>query len=1452
MKWVKILAWWSVGLVVATVGGVSMAQTDIADAPLVSSSASEVKPNLMFVIDDSGSMAFDWLPDHVANDVGQCRRWNGGSPDYAGKCCFASPSSDALPGNSLPQTCFRGGDWRGQPPFMSPDFNGVYYNPAITYTPPLRANGTSYPSQTSANTSGWTNVKSDAYGVQSTATTNLLTEFPDVRWCTNAWATNCLRNGNYLLPGRVGGNDYGTYVASYSTGTGSVAVGTPDNPTTETRSFGPYYYAMNPVEWCDGTNLRRCQATQSATYSHAAKVRWCDSRANAKLLTPPANTCQGLRTPTYQYARYATIIYGAGTPAVPAVAAKPASVTFSISISGTCSNTSSQRVNLNAVSVVGYGNLISGTTSNAWAADGIAAAIRSSINSRSGTTGYVATNSGASLTITAPTSAGSTPGAVSITKSNTSSCNAVLNPAVPTFSGYAPAVAAVPAGPGTSPGSLTRVDIVPGTTQYPKASTRTDCGGAGVTTCSYAQEMTNFANWWTYYHTRMQSMKSSTSLAFETITDNFRVGYLSINNATGGDFLNVGTFSDTHKTQWFSKLTAAKPYGATPLRTALATVGRMYAGRLNGSSLNGSTVVEPTQFSCQQNFTILSTDGYWNGDASTPRGVDGNAVGDRDSGLPRPLRDGSATANTLADVAAYYYDTDLRTDCSTGPDLCENNVKTSDVDVARHQHMTTFTLGLGVSGAMQFNPDYGNLDLKSGDYYAVKNGLAADPSNGICAWQTGGTCEWPLVAENTPTTVDDLWHAAVNGRGTYFSAVDPNALYRGLSTTLGRIKVRLGSVAAATASNPNPVEGDNFLFATSFESGDWTGNVTRRDIDVATGKLEGVEWEARDLLTSVGSRNLVTFAPGATSRLKSFTWESLTASEKAYFGEAHIKAAGRALSQFCTVLETCLSAENQTAAAGQRLFDYLRGVRVDEGPITNLNKFFRERKYLLGDIVSSEPAYVGGPKYRYADTGYAGFAASNKGRQGMVYVGANDGMLHAFDATSGQEAWAYVPSMVLPNLYLLADKDYTNRHRYFVDGPVATGDVRIAGEWRTILVGGLGAGGRGYFALDVTDPANPSALWEFTADTSKGAGFVADEDLGLSMGKAQITKLKDGTWVVIVASGHNNISPGTGRGFLFVLDAATGQILQKIATGVGSTTTPAGLTHVAAWADSAEVDNTTQRVYAGDNLGNVWRFDINGDIGAEGHDAQLLAQLRGSAGNIQPVTARPEIGLVNNLYAMVYVGTGRFLGASDMGDNQPQSIYAIKDNLTAVGYGVVRGNSGFIAQTLTPSLCPANATVCSPSESVRIGSKNTVNLATDNGWYIDLPAGEKAYTDPVLTLGMLIVTTNIPEASACTAGGSSYLNYFDYRNGAPLNTASGVAGVFLGNFLSSAVAAYGITSPGNGNGNGNGNGGPAAGTTSVRGSVQNSEGQTVDKALPTRPGGTVARRLSWRELPTEQ
>lgn len=841
---------------------------------------------------------------------------------------------------------------------------------------------------------------------------------------------------------------------------------------------------------------------------------------------------------------------------------------------------------------------------------------------------------------------------------------------------------------------------------------------------------------------------------------------------------------------------------------------------------------------------------------------------------------GDGTPNTLADVAAYYYKTDLRTtalnNCigavvppaTTGSVLCSasdpmNNVPTTATDTNAAQHMTTFTLGLGVSGYMKYSPTY-SADT-SGDFptvkgvapYAPANGIAADPANGVCPWQSTGLCNWPAPAADEQTAVDDLWHAGVNGRGAYFSATDPVSLGNSISATLAQVAASGGVSAAGSVSSPVLTPADSYVFIAGYTTVDWIGELIRVTLDPISGVPSStVDWSAQAKLDSksYSTRSIWTYdASVVTTKLRAFTSANYAANS--YFNKPHISTSPTGLTQFlCSSADICLSATNQDTShgAGANLVNYLRGDRTNEGVETDNTKYYRQRSHVLGDIVNAQVSYVTSPQYNYVDPGYDTFRTNNASRLAMVYVAANDGMLHAFaakglaatealvttaanaraaasldptnatkaadaatataaasaaiagDTQIGQEQWAFIPSFVMPNLYRLADKKYRDNHRYYIDSSPIVGDVCTANcsnagtaVWKTILVGGLGRGGRGYYALDITDPANPKALWEFS-----------DTNMGYTYGPPQIGKLSDGTWVVLLSSGYNNIANddgagGDGVGRLYIVKASDGTEvtgLSPISTGVGSTTTPSGLGKIAAQVVNPSTDATIGAVYGGDLLGNLWRFDINNTMGAAGTEAFKFAALKDVTGAGQPITTTPIISKARGKY-IVLVGTGQLLAASDSSTTTQQTLYGIIDDRTVAqatydnpGGETTRGsNLDFVQQTLTEVDCPTAAItegLCVLGERVFLNSSNTVDYGTKKGWFMDfIVTGERANTDPVLVLGILGLNTSVPSLAACDVGGKTYQHWVDYQTGGALSPTN-ISGIKAFDSLSSGITAY--------------------------------------------------------------
>lgn len=1110
--------------------------------------------------------------------------------------------------------------------------------------------------------------------------------------------------------------------------------------------------------------------------------------------------------------------------------------------------------------------------------------------------------------------------------------------------------------------------------------------GAGST-----DERQNFANWYTYYRTRIMMMKAAGSRSFYQILPAtssapaaYRVGFITINTGSpvgSSKFMPIADFKDTgsstNATNWFNKLFSQSTNGSTPTLQALSRVGRYYANKTDG--INSGMSDDPIQYSCQQNFTILVTDGYWNGSSPGVLDVSGSDVGgtSQDSDVsekdaynstaakisvsPRPIYDGlTATTTTttltfgyrnstsscssgkqiiqyrpiyttngtssngsytkaswltpncvnssslpalptssapnasaspfpsppsgcstpwstswtcdttataggsttsLADVAQYFYKTDLRNgSCAKCTDNVPSNGTTVEDDLANWQHMTTFTMALGLSGTLNYTADYkstGSTNLS--DFPAIRSGAK----------------NWPTPSANGATALDDIWHAAVNGRGQYFSAGDPDSVIDNLSGALSGINARTASAAAAATSNLEPVAGDNFVYTAKYMTAAWSGELEAHEIDLTTGQVKAaVIWSAQTKLDNMtgaacDNRTIKLFRSGASNNLTDFSWNTsacdtsgiptgtaatgLNASEQGYFSSTQVAT----LSQYPNMTNgTSGTVDQRSAAAGANLVNFVRGQRGKEGFVANdLNQLYREngnpgphqgnRAHVLGDIINAQPVYVKAPPFSYDDTGYSTFKSAST-RAPMVYVAANDGMLHAFyagtsttDTQGGVEAWGFIPSSVLPNLYNLANENYWTSHRYFVDGTPTVGDVynTTSSTWKTILVAGLNKGGKGYYALDITDPTTPKGLWEFNwsstcYDASNVTTHGADCHIGYTYSNPVITKLADGTWVVLVTSGYDNVnSPaitGDGQGYLYVLNAITGKIIYKIGTGAGSSTTPSGLNHISAWVESPLRNNTTTRVYSGDLLGNIWRFDINDTIAPSGREATLLATVVDTSGIPQPISTRPELATVNS-QPYVYVGTGKYLSSSssnnDLTNNQKQSIYAIKDPLTSTAVTDLRNTLRQMTITNVGSGSSQTRTIAC-----------TAQCSSDSGWYVDLPdptsgtgASERVNIDMKLQLGTLVVASNVPTGDNCNIGGYSWLNYFDFATGNPVATTT-IVGKRLSESL--AVGLNIVRLP--------------DGKTVVITTTSDAKQTTNDAAFDTPP--PTGKRVSWREI----
>lgn len=608
-----------------------------------------------------------------------------------------------------------------------------------------------------------------------------------------------------------------------------------------------------------------------------------------------------------------------------------------------------------------------------------------------------------------------------------------------------------------------------------------------------------------------------------------------------------------------------------------------------------------------------------------------------------------------------------------------------------------------------------------------------------------------------PTTLDKI--ASSGGTGTAFSASDYASLSASLDTIFNSILGQIGSGASVAASSGKAFAGST-LYQAKMDPSDWSGMLLALPVDSA-GVIGAPAWDAGALLISASGRQIVTYKRSTGNGIP-FVWPANPSSPTATELDA-----------------TQISALDKNASGvsdgnGAARLDYLRGSAANEG--TGLN--FRKRSTSkLGDIANSSPIYVAMPENGYPNaiesSSYATFRNANLARQPVVYVGASDGMLHGFNATTGAEVFAYVPTSVYSNLSQLPASTYA--HRYYVDGTPSVTDAYFGGTWHTVLAGGLNAGGQGIYALDVTDPATFSqnnassmVLWEFTdAD---------DADLGYTFSKPEIVKMKNGKWAAVFGNGYNNTNAdgsasSTGHAVLYVafindgLDGTwtPGSDYIKITTKKGTAATPNGLHNLA----PVDVDNDfiIDYIYAGDLLGNMWKFDVTdtnpGQWKVAYGNASTPAPLftaNDASNNPQPITSRPEIGKHPTSGYMVYFGTGKYLETGDVSNTAPQSFYGIWDNGTAVG-----GRSDLLQQTVT-------GTTLVSGDEYRKFSKNAITWcgtgSCHKGWFIDLPeSGERQFSGSNLQNGVIAFVTNTPDSATCKAGGTSWFMKLDAITG---------------------------------------------------------------------------------------
>lgn len=929
-------------------------------------------------------------------------------------------------------------------------------------------------------------------------------------------------------------------------------------------------------------------------------------------------------------------------------------------------------------------------------------------------------------------------------------------------------------------------------------TSRTDCAQSSSGICTYAEEIQNFANWYTYYRSRMLSAQAGIGRAFVDQSEKMRVGFGAINKGattidgrsnTSTIIRGVRPFTGADRNEFFDQLyTGDWLPNNTPLRKALNDVGLYYSWGDDRGPWGARPGFSDTtsHLACRQSFTILMTDGYWNtglSPASTSAAranVDGNSgpiINGPDSKTYQytsvtPFTD--SHADTLADVAMYYWNRDLRTDLAN-----EVPVANEKRNPAFWQHMVTYGVGLGVSGSI--NPD---------DAF---NAIGADPPV---------TITWPDPTSSNAAKLDDLLHAGVNSRGGFFSAADPKAFADKLTSVIQDILARVAGASTSSAASAAVVQAESLVYGTRYRSSDWSGTIRAYELDEDGNILPAVKWDAEVKLDAMSEASRKIFTLDEDGNKIPLEDGSLSAAQKTAL---QVDPPGATATGVASADRVKWLRGTDHAALRSRSYTGENNTDGDPAPVT--------RK--LGDIISSDPQLVGRIDYSYDlypgpdGAKYKEFLASStfKNRPDVLYVGANDGMLHAFhggtpfvgpagsktmQANAGKELFAYMPSeLLLPNkgtadthaqINELMRKDYS--HRYFVNGTPHISDAYWDGSWKTVLIGTMGAGGRTVFALDVTDPESFTAskvLWEFTyaanacvADPTGANGSKACRDVGYGITRPKIVRLKPtalgqaGRWVAVFGNGYNSHDH---RAKLFVVDIKTGSLLYLLDTGAGSSASAStknglGVPETTDWPSN---DLNLRRAYAGDLLGNMWRFDFSTTTPT----VQRLFTATDATGKTQPITSKPRVALrpkSNNQQIVVMVGTGSYFRVDDddMQNPQPQTVYGVFDGGSSPVTNVIR--SQLLQQVASQNTSTVSIDgVSYPAGSLRRLTKNEIQ-PTHRGWYFDLPvSGERMISEGQFPSGSeqptIVFASLIPDPDPCASRRRSFFMNISVANG---------------------------------------------------------------------------------------
>jgi type IV pilus assembly protein PilY1 len=813
----------------------------------------------------------------------------------------------------------------------------------------------------------------------------------------------------------------------------------------------------------------------------------------------------------------------------------------------------------------------------------------------------------------------------------------------------------------------------------------------------------------------------------------------------------------------------------TPLGEAMVEMTRVWAGEpsyylgsgtagttsgtkvAKGKSLNiGSNgrYESPIKYRCQRNFNIVITDG----DPTQ----EGTHAGVTDQYVPGPIVKDSSNSDGKNNGANLKYTDGIwwkQRDVANGPLLPKN------FNVCKDKNTVSFVscdpIAFAAASGTSRSPTNGGA-VQDAALYAYKRDFKVDGIDGVDgdgkSWDDPKYLKQNVVTYTVgfATSTATISSAAQVGGGKYYTATDQATLTSALNNAVSEIG-NITSNAGGAAANGASLSTVSQMFQPLFHPTGWYGELLCFKLDANGNQGAACTPNAGAVFPAYASRNIMTAKEGSGGATK-FAFTT---------GNKGSMSAGQQ------------SALGATTTEQDNVINYIRG--------QNITNYRSRPNGLLGDIIDSQPLVVGIPSGQTADSAYVDFKKAYNSR-GVVYIGANDGMLHAFATSDMTEIFGFVPSPVYPKLKTLTAPDYgasiANPHAYHVNGLLRQQDLKLGGSWITLLVGGLGQGGQGFFALNATNPTDKSTAadliqWEFTDKNDKDS-----VDLGYTFGAPIIdnarTSATGAVQVVLLPNGYKNDFPdgavGVNKSALFIVNAADGTLRQKI-------TAPSGWGLSSPAAVDFPIDGVIDYVYAGDQSGRLWRFDLTASSGIV-----PVPQLVFAAGTGHPIIQRPVIQVVKGkdgkfLGNLILFGTGSLLDGSDRLDNTTQTLYGVFDRVNASGdLGSIPLGRADLAQRFVQEAVVSAGTAQIAGTYRRIYPANpdapALDLLDPNssklGWFLDLPVlSERLAAPPYLLTDRVLFGTGIPNSQEVCNTGYGWLMGLDPLTGLTVKGARG-------------------------------------------------------------------------------